>query len=128
MILKRTYGSLCRILSSPRKIFWNWEMISNRYIALLYCLLKVLEISLSFIFNRGSMLIVWFRSKWKQGTLRVVTIAMICSILSSLWKFQYFRRPIYKPIEHQWRSFYCENSTPLSIFTKRLHRRCSLGF
>ena len=26
----------------------------------------------------------------KKETLRVVTIAMICSILASLWKFQYF--------------------------------------
>ena len=34
----------------------------------------------------------------KQGTPYVVTIAMICSILASLWKF------------------YCENSKSLSIF------------
>ena len=31
----------------------------------------------------------------KQETLRVVTIVMICSTLASLWKFQYFQRPIY---------------------------------
>ena len=64
----------------------------------------------------------------KQETLRVVTIAMTCSTLASLWKFQYFRRSIYNPVEHLWWSFYCKNNKPLSIFTKNLHRRCSLGF
>ena len=63
-----------------------------------------------------------------QETLHVVTIAMICSTLASLWKFQYFRRHIYNSVEHLWWSFYCENSKPLSVFTKKLHRRCSLGF
>ena len=33
-------------------------------------------------------------------------------------KFQYFERPVYNPVEHLWRSFYCKNSKPLSIFTK----------
>ena len=33
-----------------------------------------------------------------KKTLCVVTIAMICSNLAYLWKFQYFRRPIYNPI------------------------------
>ena len=51
---------------------------------------------------------------------------MICSTLASLWKFQYFQRPIYNPVEHLWWSLYCENSKPLSIFTKKLYRRCSL--
>ena len=32
--------------------------------------------------------------------LRLVTIAMTCSTLASLWKFQYFRRPIYNPVEY----------------------------
>ena len=53
---------------------------------------------------------------------------MICSTLASLWKFQYFRRSIYNPVEHLWWSFYCKNNKPLSIFTKNLHRRCSLRF
>ena len=35
-----------------------------------------------------------------RKTLYVVTIAIICSKLASLWKFQYFRRPIYNPVEH----------------------------
>ena len=58
----------------------------------------------------------------------VVTIAIICSNLASLWKFQYFRRPIYNPVKHLWRSFYWKNSKLLSIFIKKLHRRCLLGF
>ena len=61
----------------------------------------------------------------KQETLHVVTIVMIYSTLASLWKFQYFRRPIYNQIVHLWWSFY---SKPWSIFTKKIHRRCSLGF
>ena len=35
-----------------------------------------------------------------KKTLYVVTIAIICSNLASLWKFQYFRRPIYNPVKH----------------------------
>ena len=66
--------------------------------------------------------------KENKKTLCVVTIAMICSILASLWKFQYFWRPIYNPVEHRWWSFYCKNSKPLSIFTKKLHHRCLLVF
>ena len=31
----------------------------------------------------------------KQETLRVVTVALICSTLAALWEFQYFQRPIY---------------------------------
>ena len=38
---------------------------------------------------------------------------MICSTLASLWKFQYFRRPVYNPVEHLWWSFYCETRKPL---------------
>ena len=52
---------------------------------------------------------------------------MICSTLASFWKFEYFRRPIYNPVEHLWCSFYCENSKPLCISTKKLHRRCWFG-
>ena len=33
---------------------------------------------------------------------------------------------IYNPVKHLGWSFYCEK--PLSIFTKRLHHRCSLEF
>ena len=50
---------------------------------------------------------------------------MICSNLASFWKF---RRPLYNPVEHLWWSFYCKNSKQLSIFTEKLHRRCSLWF
>ena len=39
---------------------------------------------------------------------------------------RFFRSPIYNPFEHLWWSFYCENRKPLNIFTKKLHRRCSL--
>ena len=48
--------------------------------------------------------------------------------LTSFWKFQYFGRPTDNPVKHLWWGFYCENSKLLSIFTKKLHRRCSLGF
>ena len=66
--------------------------------------------------------------KANKKTVCVVTIAMICSNFVSLWKFQYFWRPIYNLVKHLWWSFYCKNSKPLSIFTKKLHRRCLLGF
>ena len=69
-----------------------------------------------------------FKVQIKEETLRVVTIAMISSILVSLWKLQYFRRPIHNPVEHLWWGLYCENSKPLSIFTKELYHRCSLWF
>ena len=62
--------------------------------------------------------------KQKQETLCFVTMAMICSTLASLWKSQYFQRPIYNPVEDLWWSLYCENIKPLSIITKKLHRRC----
>ena len=50
------------------------------------------------------------------------------SPLASFWKFQYFWRSIYNPLEHLWWSFYCKNGKPLSIFTKKLHHRCFLEF
>ena len=34
----------------------------------------------------------------KQETLRVVTIAMTCSTLASIWKFQYIRKPVYEGV------------------------------
>ena len=66
--------------------------------------------------------------KEKQQTLRIVTIVMTCPPIASLWKFQYFRRPVCNPVEHLWWSFYCEKSKQLGIFTKKLHHRFSLGF
>ena len=62
-----------------------------------------------------------------KNTLCVVTIAMICSNLVSLWKFQHFRRPIYNPVEHIWWSFYCKNKA-VKYIHKKLHHRCLLGF
>ena len=47
------------------------------------------------------LLIVYVFHQEKE-TLRVVTIAMVCSTLASLWKFQYFRKPIFNPVEHLW--------------------------
>ena len=66
--------------------------------------------------------------KNNKKMLCVISIVMICSSFASFWKFQYFRRSIYKPVEHLWWSFYCKNIEPLSIFTKKLHHRCLLGF
>ena len=60
--------------------------------------------------------------------LFVVRIGMICSNLPSIWKFQSFLRLLYNPIKHLWWSFYYKYSNPLSIFTKKLHHRCLLGF
>ena len=40
----------------------------------------------------------------------------------------YFCRLVYNPVEHLWWCFYCENSKPLNIFTKKLHCIYSLGF
>ena len=59
--------------------------------------------------------------------LWIWTLFTQCTLVS-LWKFQYFLRTIYNPVEHLWRSFYCRNSKPLRIFTEKLHRGCSLGF
>ena len=79
-------------------------------------------ISVNIFFTERSVFIYNCNKK----TLCVVTIAMIYSNLAS--KFQYFRRPIYNPVEHLWWSFYCKNSKPLSIFTKKFHHRwCLLG-
>ena len=64
-----------------------------------------------------------YRMKIEQETLRVVTIAMICSTLASLWKFQNFWRLIYNPVEQLWWSFCCENSTPACVFTKKFPSR-----
>ena len=72
--------------------------------------------SISREISRKSMVFRWFKEE--QETQCVVTIARICSILASLWKFQNFWRPMYKPVEHLWWSFHCKNSKPLSIFTK----------
>ena len=55
-------------------------------------------------------LVFFVRINVNKKTLRVVTIVMICSNLASLWKFKYFRGPIYNPVKHLWWSFYCENS------------------
>ena len=75
-----------------------------------------------FIEIQGFLLLTFFMClQNQQETLRVVTIAMTCSTLASLWKFQYFRRPVYNPVGHLWWSFYCENSKQLSIFTKKHH-------
>ena len=43
----------------------------------------------SVLFNRWQWVVK------KQETLRVVTIAKICSTFASLWKFQYFWTPTY---------------------------------
>ena len=56
----------------------------------------------------------------KQKTLRVVTIAMVRSILASSWKFQYLQKPTYNPVKHLWWSFYCKSSKPLTVFAKNL--------
>ena len=79
-------------------------------------------------FKKFFPILVKYWLKDKQEKLCVVKIAMIYSTLASLWKFQYFWRPIYNLVEHLWWSFYCENSKSLSLFTKKLHHRCSLGF
>ena len=56
---------------------------------------------------------------YKQETLRVVTIVMICSSLVSLWKFQHFQRPIYNPVQDLWWNLYCENSKPYKYIHKK---------
>ena len=52
---------------------------------------------------------------------------MTCYTFVSLWKFQYFRRPAYNPVEHLWWRFYCKNSKQLSISTKKLYHNARLG-
>ena len=80
---------------------------------------RLFSFALSFFFAL-SLLKIFFKkqnSPWSkiflgrktllEITLPVVTVAMICSTLVSLEKFQYFRRPIYNPTEHLWWGFYC---------------------
>ena len=67
-------------------------------------------------------------SKIKTRTLRFLTIVMISSTLVSLWRFQYFPRPLYHPVEQLWWSFHCENIKSLSIFRKMFHHRYLLKF
>ena len=62
----------------------------------------------------------------KQETLCVVIIAMICSNLASLLKFQFFRGSTYNLVKHLWWSFHCKDSKLLNILTKKLHCRCLL--
>ena len=65
-------------------------------------------------------------NKTKQETLNVVTIAMICSTLASLWKSQYFQRPIYNPVEDLWWSLYCENMLiKLRKAVKYIHKKAT---
>ena len=49
--------------------------------------------------NSFPCVLVIGKTKHKQETLHVVTIAMICFMLALLWKFQYFQRLIYKPVK-----------------------------
>ena len=64
------------------------------------------------------LLLYFWNPNYKQETLCLVAIAMICSTLGSLWKSQYFQRPICNPVKDLWWSLHCENIKPLSIFTK----------
>ena len=66
----------------------------------------------------SSYLDTWFDFRRNQKTLCVVTITMICLNLASLWKFQYFWRPIYNSLEYLWWNVYCENRKSLNIITK----------
>ena len=52
-------------------------------------------------------------------SLRVVTIAMIYYTLGSLWKFQYFWRPVNNSVKHLWWRFNRQNCKPLSLFTNK---------
>ena len=70
-----------------------------------------LEIYLDGLWTNNPFLTVMITMLNKK-TLCVVTITIICSNLASFWKFQYFRRPIYNPVEYLWWSFYCKNSNP----------------
>ena len=73
------------------------------------------------------LFLLLLKTIFNKKTLCVVTMAMICSNLATLWKFQYFQTPIYNPLEHLWWSCYCKNSEPLSMFTKELHHNACLG-
>ena len=79
---------------------------------------------MSHLFQTSVLFKRWQWGVKKQETLRVVTIAKICSTLASLWKFQYFWTPTYNSVEHLWWSFYYKNSKLLSISTKKLRRWC----
>ena len=99
--------------------FFTWVLNEWRVLILMCLIVSVIEIMNWFI---NDFIIYTFycivRTKqyggiadwswWQaqQETLCVVTIAVICSTLASLWKFQYFRRPIYNPTEQLWWSFF----------------------
>ena len=113
MILSTTFAQLMTLSKNNNIIYTRKSFPTNFYL---------------FKANYRSTEKVKIIQSYQQETLRIVTISIIFSTLASLWKFQYFRRPIYNRVKHLWCSFYCENSKPLSIFAKKLHRSCSLSF
>ena len=99
----------------------NYLFVESKFIYLNETIFSLNQIAYSL---KNNNLLV----KQKQETLCLVTMAMICSTLASLWKSQYFQKPIYNPVEDLWWSLYCKNIKPLSMLTKKLHRRCLRGF
>ena len=104
MILSTTFAQLMTLSKNNNIIYTRKSFPTNFYL---------------FKANYRSTEKVKIIQSYQQETLRIVTISIIFSTLASLWKFQYFRRPIYNRVKHLWCSFYCENSKPLSIFSKK---------
>ena len=77
----KNYSLWENLSSYQTKIFSFWERVGNK--RTFFCLTEI-----NIIFTE----IHHIKTKPNKKTLSVVAIAMICSKLASLWKFQYFRR------------------------------------
>ena len=71
-----------------------------------------------FLFNFPNGLFMCY-FKFEQETVRILTIAMICSNLASYWKIQDFWRPIYNPVKHLWWSFYWKKIVSRQVYSQK---------
>ena len=98
------------------RLGWMKNNLGKYVFSRLHLRIKIISAEWNVILFKTITVLTVYKNNKK--TLCVVAIAMICSNLASRWKFQFFQRPI-NPVEHLWWSFYCKNSKPLSIFTKK---------
>ena len=66
-------------------------------------------------------------AKWTRKTMRCNNHDDLLHLSFTL-KISVYSGAYYNLVENLWWSFSCQNSKPLSIFTKKLHCRCSFGF
>ena len=109
---------------------WLWSFIANLFNILKIRVIMIIKVSLTYFINGlwldlfSCDLSKFFCGEivWKLKAVAIYSNKKRCFVVTIA------RRPIYNPVQHLWWRFYCENSKLLSIFTKKLHRRCFLGF